>query len=467
VREGYCEQAGIRRERPSWRSPSSDWSRQGTETMTSDGELAGSGIRSFRSADFLGDAARLTAMIDSLAAIDDAPEQDGVTRWAYTPAEREAHALVGGWLRELGLAVRTDAVGNTIAERPGRSSRPCIATGSHLDSVPNGGRFDGIAGVVAAVETARIFVENDLDHEHPIRFVAFAAEEGARFGQGCIGSKAVGGMWTPHALRSMRDANGISIAQAMDSVGFSAEDVESARWSREEWSGFIELHIEQGQVLESNNVSIGVVDSISGSTRFELVVDGRASHSGSTPMNLRADALTAASEIVLLAEAIANDPGHHGTRCTVGKLEVLPGSLTTIPGRVKLSVDVRDMDSGRQRETANEIVRRSRLVCDRRGVGVSARLLSDASPVVLPSWIRDVTVGVCKELSASYRVMCSGASHDTQMVNNAIPAGMVFVPSRGGLSHVPAEWSSSSDLALGAQVLVRSLLALDAKMSSR
>lgn len=452
---------------PIERSASSDCSGQGMKMTTSDGDLTGSGGQLFQSAGLLADPARLTAMIDSLAAIDEAPEQDGVTRWAYTPAEREAHALVGGWFQELGLTVRTDTVGNTIAERPGRSSRPCIATGSHLDSVPNGGRFDGIAGVVAAVETARILVENDLDHDHPIRFVAFAAEEGARFGQGCIGSKAVAGLWTPDALRSMRDANGISIAEAMDSVGFSAENVEGSKWSRAEWAGFIELHIEQGQVLENNNVAIGVVDSISGSTRFELVVDGRASHTGSTPMNLRADALTAASEIVLLSETIANDPGHHGTRCTVGKLEVLPGSLTTIPGRVKLSVDVRDIDSGRQRETANEIVRRSRLVCDRRGVDVSARLLSDASPVVLPSWIRDVTVGVCEELSASHRVMCSGASHDTQMVNNVIPAGMFFVPSRGGLSHVPSEWSCSSDLALGAQVLVHTLLALDVKLASR
>ena len=436
---------------------------QGAETTAMTQQSSNSAQREPGS--LAGDPARLTSMIDAIAQINDTPEKEGVTRLAYTPAERAAHDLVGGWMRDLGLAVSTDAVGNTIAELPGRSQLPCIATGSHLDSVPNGGRFDGIAGVVAAVETARIFVESNVQHERPMRFVAFAAEEGARFNQGCIGSKAVGGMWTPQALRAMRDANGVSIAEAMEAVGLNPDAVAEAKWSRDEWSSFVELHIEQGQVLENNKISMGAVDLISGSTRFELVVDGEASHTGSTPMNIRADALTAASEIVLLAEEIANDPRHRGTRCTVGKLEVSPGSMTTIPGQVKLSVDVRDIDSGRQRDTANEIVRRSRLVCDRRRVDLTARLLSDASPVVLPSWIREITIGACRQVSASYRVMYSGASHDTQMVNNVVPAGLLFVPSRAGLSHVPEEWTSSSDLATGVEVLARSLIGLDEKLA--
>lgn len=390
---------------------------------------------------------------------------EGVTRLAYTALEREAHAVFAGWMRDLGLTVRTDQVGNTIAERPGAKSRPAIGTGSHLDSVPHAGRFDGIAGVVAAVETARLLVENEMPHDHPLRFVAFAGEEGARFGQACIGSKAVGGLWTPSALASIRDADGVSIAEAMQAVGFDADEVALAKWTRDDWAGFIELHVEQGQVLESQEISVGVVDLISGSTRFELTVKGQASHTGSTPMNLRVDALTAAAEIVLLAEQLATDPHHRGTRCTVGKLEVQPGSITTIPGLVTLSVDVRDIDSGRQRETANEIVRRARLVCERRGTQLTARLLSDASPAVLPAWIRDLTSGVCQDLSISYRVMSSGASHDTQMVNRAVPAGLIFVPSRGGLSHVPEEWTDPAHLALGVEVLLRSLLALDHQLS--
>jgi allantoate deiminase len=405
-------------------------------------------------------------MLDEIAAISETPASSGVTRVAFTKREREAHALVEGWFRDLGLEVRTDTIGNTIAERPGRTGGPAIGTGSHLDSVPRGGRFDGIAGVVAAVEAARLLGQVDLEHDHPVRFVVFAGEEGARFGQACIGSKGVGGMWTPEALAATRDAEGTSIFEAMSDLGLHPDRVAEAVWSPDDWAAFIELHVEQGQVLEQQGVEIGIVDLISGSTRFEIVIDGRASHTGSTPMNLRADALAAAAEVVLLAESIAKDPQHRGTRCTIGKLDVDPGSITTIPGRVRMWVDVRDVDSGRQRSTANEIVRRSRDIAERRGVRLEARLLSDASPVVLPVWIRDLVSEVCRSRDLQYRVMFSGASHDSQMVNNVIPAGMIFVPSRHGLSHVPGEWTSSSQIALGVDVLVASLLALDTRLTS-
>lgn len=412
-----------------------------------------------------GDARRISTMIDAIASISETAGAQGVTRLAYTPLEREAHDLVGGWLRELGLKVRTDAAGNTIAERPGRADLRAIGTGSHLDSVPHAGRFDGIAGVVAAVEAARLFVEQDIGHEHSIRFVAFAGEEGARFGQACIGSKAVAGLWAPPALEDLRDANGVSIADAMRSVALEPQRISEARWTPEEWAGFIELHVEQGAVLETEQQAVGVVDLISGSTRFELMIQGQASHTGSTPMTLRSDALAAAAEVVLTAEQIALDPQHRGTRCTVGRLDVTPGSITTIPGEVTLAVDVRDIDSCRQRDTATEIVRRARRVCERRGVRLSARLLSDASPVVLPSWLSELTSQVCQEMHLPYRVMNSGASHDTQMVNRTIPAGLLFVPSRGGLSHVPTEWTSPDDLAVGVEALMRSLLSLDAHLT--
>lgn len=411
------------------------------------------------------DPLRINRMLDEIAAISDTPQDQGVTRLAYTEREREAHALVASWFRELGLSVRVDPMGNTIAERPGRAAVGCIATGSHLDSVPMGGRFDGIVGVVAAVEAAHLLVEGGVEHTHPIRFVAFAAEEGARFGQGCIGSKGVGGLWTAQALESMLDANGVSIAAAMRSVGFDPGDLDAARWSPDEWSAFVELHIEQGGQLENRELAIGVVDLISGSTRFEVVIEGTASHTGSTPMDLRADALAAASEVVLIAEEIANDTYHRGTRCTVGRLHVEPGSITTIPGRVAMSVDVRDVDSSRQRDTADEIVRRARKVCNRRGVQMSVHLMSDASPVVLPTWLSDITKRVCEESATSYQVMYSGASHDSQMVNNVVPAGLIFIPSRGGLSHVPDEWSDADDIANGVRVLLNTLLKLDAQLA--
>lgn len=414
-----------------------------------------------------GDPGRISRLIDEFAALSDTTGSDGVTRLGYTPLERRAHDLFAEKMTGLGLSVRTDVVGNTIAERPGTAPGRAIGTGSHLDSVPNGGRFDGIVGVVGAVEVATLLAEHDLTHRHPLRFVAFACEEGARFGQACVGSKAAGGLWTADQLRRMTDANGTSIAAAMGEVGFAPDRVAEARWERDDWAAFVELHVEQGQVLEDQQLPIGLVDLISGSTRFELIISGHASHTGSTPMHLRADALTAAAEVILSAEQIANDPRHRGTRCTVGKVQVRPGSITTIPGEVVLTVDVRDVDSGRQRDTADEIVRRARSSCEARGVEVEPRLLSDASPVVLPVWLRDLSSAVCRASEVPYRVMFSGASHDSQMVSHQVPAGMIFVSSRDGLSHVPEEWTSSEDIALGVQVLLDTLLRLDEELERR
>jgi allantoate deiminase len=406
------------------------------------------------------DSGRIASMLDAIAAISAGDE--GITRLAYTEQEREAHRLVSGWLRGLGMTTRTDAVGNTIAERPG-SGTGCgaIGTGSHLDSVYSGGRFDGIAGVVAAVEAARLLVEHDVVLAHPLRVVVFAAEEGARFGQACIGSKAVAGLLGEQELANRLDPDGVSLSDAMRAVGLDSARIGEARWSREDWAAFLELHIEQGRVLESEGIPVGVVDLISGSTRLQAEVTGQPSHTGGTPMGLRTDALTAAAEIVLLAERIARDPRHRGTRATVGRLTVHPGNITTIPGRVSFTVDLRDVDSDRQRETAAEIVRQARAVCDRRGTRLAVRLIGDSSPVVLPIWLRELIGQVCTERSIPYRVLTSGASHDSQMVNHVVPAGMVFVPSKGGLSHVPEEWTSAADIATGTEVLARSLLATD------
>ncbi|MFJ4651907.1 Zn-dependent hydrolase [Nocardia sp. NPDC088792] len=412
-------------------------------------------------AELVPDSARLSAMIDAIAEVSD--PSPGVTRLAWTRTERRAHDLVAGWYRALGLKVWIDAVGNTIAELPG--NRPAaLGTGSHLDSVPAGGRFDGIAGVIAGVEVARLLVENGVRLEHSVRFVAFTAEEGARFGQACLGSKAVAGMLEESKLWSLRDADGISVAEAMQRVGLDPGRLAEARWAPRDWVAFLELHVEQGGVLEAAGLPIGIVDLVSGSTRVAVEVRGRATHTGSTPMALRADALTAAAEIVLMAEAIANDPRHRGTRASIGVLQVEPGSITTIPGRTTFTLDVRDVDSDRQRGTVTEIVRRAKEICDRRRVAMTVRPIGDSSPVVLPIWLRQTIADVCAEADLPYRVLTSGASHDCQMVNRVVPAALIFVPSQGGLSHVPEEWTSAADLAVGTRVLLHGLLRIDRRL---
>ncbi|WP_086706858.1 Zn-dependent hydrolase [Streptomyces antimycoticus] len=409
------------------------------------------------------DADAIAELIAEFAAMTEPDSGPGVTRLAYTPLERAAHERFTEHMRVLGLRVWTDAAGNTIAERAGTDpSLPAIGTGSHLDSVPQAGRYDGIAGVVAAIEVARLLQDQAIEHRHPVRFVAFAAEEGARFGQACTGSRIAGGLTASADLDNKRDVNGVSIAEAMRSVGIDPAEVEDARWRPQDWHAFVELHIEQGSVLDTLGLPIGVVDQISGSTRFALRFQGRASHTGGTPMHLRADALAAAAQVIFTAEALAKDSRHHGTRITVGRLEVSPGSITTIPGDCHAYVDVRDVDSDRQRDTAAELADIARGIGRVRGVKVSVRPLADASPIVLPASVRNAIVHACITRGLDYRVMPSGASHDTQMISGVVPSGMVFVPSRNhGVSHSPDELTDETDLAAGVDVLIAALLALD------
>lgn len=411
------------------------------------------------------DGTRLRDLLDTFAALSESESGPGVTRLAYTPLERRAHALFSETMSALGLSVWVDAAGNTLAERPGSDATlPAIGTGSHLDSVPNAGSYDGIVGVCAAMEAARLLVEHDVTHRHPLRFVVFAAEEGARFGQACTGSRIAAGLTGSGDLPSKVDADGVTLAEAMAGVGIDPSTVEDARWKPADWAGFVELHIEQGSVLETEGVRLGVVDSISGSTRLRLELSGRASHSGGTPMHLRADAMAAAAEIVLSIEALGNDERNVGTRTTVGRLDVAPGSMTTIAGRASLWVDVRGTDAGRQRDTAAEIVRRAKRICEERGLGFGYEQLADTPPVELREGIREELAASCRAVGVEPRVLTSGASHDAQQVDRVTPAGMLFVPSKAGISHDPAEWTDIDDIALGATVLTAGLLRLDERL---
>ncbi len=417
-----------------------------------------------RSTSACSDAERLWTTLQTMAALSE--PGPGVTRLAYTPLERQAHAQFAEWMVEAGCEVAVDPAGNTIATRHGRTDGPAVGTGSHLDSVYAGGRFDGIAGTMAAVEVARLLHAAEVETELPLRFVAFAGEEGARFGQACCGSKLAAGLSSRQELDERRDRDGVSLAEAMIAVGLDPDVAASRRWQPEDWSAFVELHVEQGSVLERAKLDVGVVDLISGSTRLELTVSGRASHTGGTPMLGRADALAAAAEAVLIAEQLALDPQHRGTRATVGRLVVEPGSITTIPGTVTFALDVRDVDADRQRRAAAAIVGRMRAACLRRGTRLDARLLADTSAVVLPDWVRSEVTAAAADRDLPYRVLTSGASHDAQMINRITPAAMVFVPSRAGLSHVPEEWTEPAQLAVGTDLLLASLLRLDARTAA-
>jgi len=411
------------------------------------------------------DPSNIARMIRSISEIG-ADAAAGISRLAFTQDERAAHELVGGWLRELGLEVHEDAIGNTIARRRGTApGLPDFVFGSHLDSVPHGGQFDGIAGVVSMVEVMRVLQQSQVYTRHPLTGIVFAAEEGARFGEPCIGSKAIAGQLEDDDLTRIRDARGVTLDAAIRSVGFDPSRLGEVRWEAHRGAVFLELHIEQGRVLESENLPIGLVDVVSGSTRLRMTVYGRAGHTGGTPMPGRADALAAAAEITLAVEGLANRPSYRGTRATVGCLDVYPNRITTIPGRVELRIDVRDVDSDRLRHAALEIGELSQLISDRRGVQLEAEVIADTSPAVLSIWLRRAIGQVCQELGCDYRFMLSGAGHDAQIMAALMASAIIFVPSKAGASHVPEEWSSASDIARGSEVLYHSILRVDALLA--
>lgn len=410
------------------------------------------------------DAGRISADLDCLAGL--SVGSVGVSRLAYSPLEREAHSWFRRELEALGLTVRVDAAGNTIGELAptvADGGPAGIGTGSHLDSVPQGGRFDGIAGVVAGVEVARLATASDAPRRRPWRIVAFAAEEGARFGQACNGSRMIAGKTTSEDLRNLTDKDGVTMYDAMAAVGLEPDRLERDLWKPDDWAAFVELHVEQGTVLERNAEAVGVVDVISGSTRLLVTVSGVASHSGGTPMRDRHDALSAAAECVLAGETIANDHAHHGTRVTIGRFDVLPGSITTIPGQVIFSVDVRDTDSDRQRATAQSIADAFAIICARRDTSIELRLLADTSPVHLDRDLVDLITSSVRAVNPSVRVVTSGASHDSQQLIGVVPVGMIFVPSRHGLSHVPEEFTEPDQLAHGVDALLAVMRRLDAR----
>lgn len=382
----------------------------------------------------------------------------GWTRLAFSPEERAAHELFGRWAADLGLKVHTDPVGNTFAELEGRKPGPCLMVGSHLDTVPQGGNFDGVAGVAVALEVARMLSESG-GLEHPYQAVVLSSEEGPRFGAPCIGSRVATGAFTENTLRELVDRDGRSVSERASELGLSPEKVAEAVWKPGSVAAFLEVHIEQGRVLESRGRTVGVVDAIAGSTRLELTFRGRADHSGATPMPLRSDALTGASEFVVEVERRA--AALRTTVATVGQMEVHPGSFTTVPGTVRLSLDVRDIDSEFQRELAEDLLDRAMRIASRRGLEVSATLVSDQSPVVLHKPIREHLAQAAQRMEVSFCVLSSGASHDTAHVAKVAPAGMIFVPSREGISHSPEEWSSVDNIAAAAGVVAEALRSLD------
>ena len=404
---------------------------------------------------------RLGFELDRFARIG-ASSEGGVTRLAFSPEEREALGQMESLLKAEGLATRRDAIGNLFGRREGAApGLPALRVGSHLDTVPDGGRFDGALGVIAGLEVVRVLREQGIQTRHPIEVVAFVGEEAARFGMGCLGSRATVGTLNLPRLLAARDLRGISGAEALRQAGLAPEALPSAAQKPREIAAFLELHIEQGRVLEAAQKAIGIVTDVANYTRLHVEVIGRADHSGTTPMPLRRDALAAASEMVLAVEETVTALGQAPSVGTVGVLRVDPGAVNVIPGRAAFEVDVRDIDFDRKARIAQRIQERIAAIAERRGVEVQVAIPSDGHPVPLSATVVETIQKTCEDLDIPAQKMVSGAGHDAIHIAPFAPAGMIFVPSREGRSHSRLEWTDLADLVPGVEVLLETLLRLD------
>jgi hydantoinase/carbamoylase family amidase len=341
--------------------------------------------------------------------------------------------------------------------RPATSAGAVVMSGSHIDAVPSAGRFDGVVGVVGALEVARVLAENRVALKHPYEVVIYPEEEGTRFGAVLTGSKAWVGDLGVQQLADMKDRHGTSYLEAMEAYGFKAAGLERQRFQTGRAKAVLELHIEQSVVLEECGVQIGVVTTITGIRGFEVTLRGVANHAGATPMDRRQDALAGAAEIMLALERLAPTLGPH-TVCTVGKIACSPGARNVIPGEVRFSIDFRDIAGldGKWAEVEPQI----RALASARRLAMDIRPTSSSEPVALSPTIQDVLERVCAGRGLSSMRMPSGAVHDAQVMARLADTGMIFIPSRGGRSHCPEEYSEPAQVEQGVNVLLDTVMAL-------
>jgi allantoate deiminase len=378
-------------------------------------------------------------------------EADRLTRPFATESMRRANEVVTGWMRNAGMTVRRDHIGNLRARYEGSRPGPPLLLGSHLDSVRDAGKYDGPLGVLVAIEAVQRLRDHHRQLPFPIEVLAFADEEGLRFGASYLGSRALAGRLGEDDLRRA-DAEGVTMAEAIRGFGGDPVKVGEDRWSGERPLGYLEVHIEQGPVLESLGLPVGVVSAIAGQSRFEITVTGEAGHAGTVPMDRRHDALTAASEVVLAVEAEANR--NDQMVATIGRLEVEPGAANVIPGRVTFTLDVRHPTDAVREDASRAMLSAARDTGRRRGIDVEIRPVSDRAAVACSPRMIALLLDAA---GAGAIQLPSGAGHDAVYMSELTEIGMLFVRCKGGVSHHPAESVEAADVGVAIDVLGRCL----------
>lgn len=397
--------------------------------------------------------------LNTLAGFSDA-EAPAVTRVVFTQTDLQARAWIKDRFREAGLLVREDAVGNTFARWEGsRPDLPAVGTGSHIDAIPNAGRYDGTVGVLGGLEAIRALQRANFQPRRPVELLLFTSEEPTRFGVGCLGSRLLSGSLSPEAARTLRDREGQSLEQVRTAAGFGGP-LEEVALSAGHYSAFVELHIEQGPILEREKIALGIVTDIAAPASMRIWVEGEGGHAGAVLMPQRRDALTAAAELVLAVESAALSTGVIDTVATTGVCDVFPGAVNSVPSRVRLEIDVRDVNEERRNWVLGLIGEAAERVQKKRRIAIRTELLNADAPARCADAIVQTLRDACHAQECSATLMMSRAYHDSLFMARIAPVSMLFIPCKDGVSHRPDEYSSPQDITNGVQVLSHALAQL-------
>jgi len=402
---------------------------------------------------------RLMSELEALAAISEL-EPPAITRVVYSDADRRAREWFRFLCDEAGLKVRVDAIGNVFVRYEG--SEPglaAIGTGSHIDAIPHAGAYDGTVGVLGGLEAIRALKESGFKPRRPIELLLFTAEEPTRFGIGCFGSRLLTGTLDSSAGDRLKDSDGATLNELRAVAGYTGA-MESVRLPKDYYAGFVELHIEQGPLLEREEIPIGIVTNIAAPSGLRITIEGEGGHAGALLMPYRKDAFCAAAEIVLAVERSAKGTGAIDTCGTVGKCSIHPGAVNSVPSHVQMEVDVRDTDEKRRDGVLDQIREACADVSARRGVKVDIEVVNADAPAESSPAIVDAISQSADELGLHYKKMVSRAYHDSLFMARVAPMAMIFIPCRDGVSHRPDEYAKPEDIVNGACVLAHTLAKL-------
>ena len=385
-------------------------------------------------------------------------KNNGNDRVAFSDFDIQAREYLMEYMKNLGLKVHVDYAANIIARKEGSNKKlKPIIFGSHIDAVPNGGHYDGPLGVISGIEALETILDNEIITSHPLELIVFTNEEG-----GVFGSRALAGKLNNDALE-IKTASGFTNGEGVDRLGGNRKRIFEVTKSSNDYHAFVELHIEQGNILNKNNIDIGVVTGIVGLKWWDVTITGFANHAGTTPMDERKDPMIAAADFILLVKNIINEiPGNQVG--TVGKIEAYPGAPNVIPGEVKLSLEIRDLDESKIDFFFREIEKKAKIIASNNETTISFSSIDiNASPALMNKQIQSLIIDAANELNYSFKKMPSGAGHDAQDMAIIVPSGMIFIPSVDGISHSPKEFSSDEDVYKGANILLNTILKLDKK----